>query len=280
MAIIGPSGGGKTWTSLAIGSALGKRVALLDTERSSASLYSDRFAFETADLTSFHPRRYIEAIKDAAAEGFDVLVIDSLSHAWMGKDGILDMADKKGGKFGAWRSLTPEHNGLVDAILDFPGHVIGTMRSKTDYLVDKDEKGTQVVTKVGLAPVQREGMEYEFDIVLTLDHRHVAHVSKSRCPALEESDALAKPGVELGRTLAAWLEEGEAALRGAAEVTRLKALFSAATPGTPAWASAKAEHQSAKASHRITGEEAAEVAAHAVRLAGGVATARDAGEEG
>lgn len=214
LAIAGASGSGKTFTALTIGKHLGSRMALIDTERGSASKYAGDVAdFDTLELDHFAVPRYLQAIQAAAAEGYDVLVIDSLSHAWAGKGGILEEADKRGGKFGAWRELTPIQQSLLDAILSYPGHVIATMRSKMTYEVSTDEsrgrKETKV-EKVGLAPVQRDDVSYEFDVMLDMDERNTARVTKTRCAALSGA-FLTKPGKDVADTLKAWLSDGAAA---------------------------------------------------------------------
>jgi hypothetical protein len=162
--------------------------------------------FDTAELRSFAPEAYIDALKGAAKEGFPVVIIDSLSHAWMGKGGLLDQADAKGGRFDAWKGLTPQQHQLIEAILAYPGHVIATMRSKTEYVVSKDDRGKTSVERVGLAPVQKDGTEYEFDAVLLMDQENTAHVIKSRCHALRGD--IRKPGESLGKLLLSWLSDG------------------------------------------------------------------------
>lgn len=213
LAIAGASGSGKTFTALTIGKYIGQRMAVVDTERGSASKYAGDVAeFETLGLDHFAVPKYLQAIKAAADEGFDVLVIDSLSHAWAGKGGILEEADKRGGKFGAWRELTPMQQSLVDAILAYPGHVICTMRSKMAYEVSTDESRGRKETKVekiGLAPVQRDDMSYEFDVMFDMDERNNARVTKSRCPALS-GQVISKPGKDVADALMAWLSDGEA----------------------------------------------------------------------
>lgn len=218
MAIDGPSGSGKTYTALTLATALanGHGVAVIDTERGSASKYSDLFGFDVCelgrdpkDLKPFHPEKYISAISEAS--GYDVLVIDSLSHAWSGKGGILECVDeiakraKSGNKFTAWSEGTPLQNRLIDAILAFPGHVIATMRSKTEYVTETNDRGKAAPRKVGTAPVQRDGVEYEFDIVadMTLDNEML--VSKSRCPALTGA-VISKPTAAVADTLKAWMK--------------------------------------------------------------------------
>jgi hypothetical protein len=208
LALYGPSGSGKTFTALTIGAALGKPVALIDTERGSASKYAGDVAdFDVLELETFEPAKYIAAIREAASAGYPTLVIDSLSHAWMGKGGLLDQADAKGGRFDAWKTLTPQQHALVDAILAYPGDIIVTMRTKTEYVVEKDERGKSAPRKVGLAPVQKDSIEYEFDIAASLDIENTMHVEKSRCPALSGA-VIRKPGADVAKTLRAWLEGG------------------------------------------------------------------------
>ena len=212
LALCGPAGSGKTYTSLALASELG-RVAVLDTERGSASKYADRFAFDVVELEDYHPHKYCEVIREAARAGYDALVIDSLTHAWSGKGGALDLKDKatarsrSGNSYTAWREVTPLHNQLVDTILGADLHVIVTMRSKTEYVLEDNGKGGKTPRKVGMAPIQRDGMEYEFDVVGDMDWSHNLVVSKTRCEALAGA-VIAKPGKELAQTLAEWVGQG------------------------------------------------------------------------
>ncbi|MED0676961.1 ATP-binding protein [Aneurinibacillus thermoaerophilus] len=212
IALCGPSGAGKTYTSLRLASGLGEKVAVIDTERGSASKYADEFEFDVMELDTFHPQKYIDGIKEAEAAGYDVLVIDSLSHAWMGKDGVLELHDRATAKqrtansFAAWRDVTPIHNQLVDAILQSRLHVIVTMRSKTEY-IQTEENGRKVVKKVGMAPVQRDGMEYEFDIVGDLDTDNNLIITKSRCRNLSGA-VINKPGEETAQIIKDWLTDG------------------------------------------------------------------------
>lgn len=187
LALIGPSGSGKTFSSLLVARGLvgpQGRIAVIDTERGSASLYADVTPFDVCELTPpFTPEKYIEAIKAAEREGYDVIIIDSLSHAWAGTGGILDIHDaataKEKNSWSAWRLVTPRHNELVDAMLQTPCHLIATLRAKQEY-VQVQEGGKAKVQKVGLAPVQRDGIEYEFTLVFDLDASHNAVASKDR----------------------------------------------------------------------------------------------------
>jgi hypothetical protein len=213
MALIGVAGSGKTYTSLNIARHLGGRVAVIDTERGSASKYSDMFDFDVLELEVFSPNMYVDAIQAAEEAGYEVLIIDSLSHAWTGRGGALDMVDKtakrsqSGNTFGAWRDVTPLHNTMVDAIINARMHIITTMRAKTDYVQEKNEKtGRITVRKVGLAPVQRDGLEYEFDVVADLDQDNNLIVGKTRCPAVAGA-VIPKAGKEIALKLKNWLGE-------------------------------------------------------------------------
>jgi hypothetical protein len=213
MALIGPAGSGKTYTALNIGQHLGEKVAVVDTEHGSASKYADLFTFDVLELESFHPQMYIDAIAAAEQAGYEVLIIDSLSHAWIGKDGALELVDKaakrsrSGNSFAAWRDVTPLHNNLVEAMLAARLHLIVTMRSKMEYVQEKDEKGRTQIRKVGLQPVQRDGLEYEFDVVADLDTDNNLIIGKTRCPQLT-GVVLPRPGRDIADMLNAWLTNG------------------------------------------------------------------------
>lgn len=219
--LVGPSGSGKTMTALrlAMGLAPGGKIAVIDTEGGSSELYSDQvvpegsIAFDVAPLESFHPQRFIDAIKAAGEAGYDVLIVDSLSHAWT--EGVLLEVDKAAARgrtcntYTAWKDVTPLHNALVNAILRAPMHVICTMRAKTEYIMEEDSRGKQVPKKVGLAPVQRAGMEYEFTVVADIDlDDNTMLVSKTRCSALS-GGVYPQAGADVAEVLRDWLESGE-----------------------------------------------------------------------
>ena len=221
MAIDGPAGSGKTMTALklaeAIARAQGGRVALVDTEHASASLYADKFDFDVLVLETFSPGNYVQAIKEAEQGGYVVLIIDSLSHAWAGKGGALEMVDQaakrsqsgSGNTFGAWRDVTPQHNALVETMLGCKMHLIVTLRSKMAYSMEEDPKTHRTtVRKVGMAPIQREGMEYEFDVVGDMNLDHDLIVSKTRCDVLADK-VFPRPGEELANVILDWLSAGE-----------------------------------------------------------------------
>jgi hypothetical protein len=210
-AVCGPSGSGKTYTLLQLATELGGPVALIDTEHGSASKYADIFEFDVLELDSYDPSRLIELIDRAAATGYRVLCLDSLSHFWVGKDGELDLVDRAARRmqntnsFAAWKQVTPLHNALVDKIIGAPLHILASMRAKTEWILDRDDRtGKTVPRKVGLAPVMRDGIEYEFDVCGDMDQENTLVVTKSRCPKLA-GGVFPKPGRELADLLKEWL---------------------------------------------------------------------------
>ncbi len=252
MALIGVAGAGKTYTALNIAQHLGGPVAVIDTEHGSASKYSDVFEFDVLELESFSPQTYIEAIRAADEAGYNVLIIDSLSHAWTGKDGALELVDRAAKRqqtintFGAWRDVTPLHNAMVDAIISSRLHIIATMRAKTEYVQEKNEKtGKTVVRKVGLAPVQRDGLEYEFDVVADLDQDNNLIVGKTRCPVIAGL-VFPKAGKEVAGKLNAWLTDGTPSAPPEARFAR------AAERPAPRAAEQKSERKSERSGERST----------------------------
>jgi hypothetical protein len=209
LGISGAAGSGKTYSALLIAFGLGGRVALIDTENGSGDLYAHLGPYDVLQLGSpYTPDRYVEAIRAAEREGYDTIIIDSLSHAWAGEGGVLDMQGRiadsgKGNGFAAWRTVTPKHNALVEAMLQSGCHVIATLRAKTEYVQERDQKGGTVIRKVGLAPVQRDGLEYEFTVVLDLGADHSAHAGKDRTGLFDGTTF--RPGQDTGRSLLGWL---------------------------------------------------------------------------
>lgn len=214
IALCGPTGSGKTMTSLTLAAALneGGGVALVDTERSSASLYADRFDFDTCNLTDLRPETFGRTIRAADEAGYDVLIIDSLSHAWEGVLEELDKASRGGNTFNAWRDVTPRHKDLVNTILDCNMHVIATLRSKMEYAMETNDRGKVEVTKVGLSPVQRSGLEYEFDLVFSMDQSHTLVVTKSRFDELADQ-SIPHPDERFGTTVKEAISTGVEVVR-------------------------------------------------------------------
>ncbi len=213
MSIAGPSGSGKTFTALRIATEMGGSIAVIDTEKGSAAKYSDQFTFDVLEMDDFHPDRYIEAIRAAERAGYDILIIDSTTHEWAGKNGILELHEAAVQKqrvkntYTAWAEVTPLHNAFINAILQANCHVIATVRSKTDYVQEKNERGQTEIRKVGMASIQREGMDYEYDIMIEMDVNHTGVVTKTRCNELD-GRTFRKPGAEIAEILTRWLSGG------------------------------------------------------------------------
>lgn len=221
VALDGPAGSGKTFTALSWARTLGDKIAVVDTERRSASYYADLFSFDTADiLPPYNPAKLIDAFTAAEQEGYDVVIVDSLSHFWDGEGGFLDIADAAGKKAGdnswaGWKTATPQLRHLVDIMLGSQMHVIVTMRSRTEWATEEyqDSNGRKKTrpVRLGLAPVMRAGMEYEFTVVGDLDLDHRTTISKTRCHLL--ADLVIQPGrFDAAEQFKTWLESGEAQL--------------------------------------------------------------------
>ena len=212
LGITGPAGSGKTYGALLVAFGLGGKIAMIDTENGSGDLYSALGDYDVCSLQApFTVQKYLEAIKMAENAGYDVIIIDSLSHAWAGEGGLLDMQGKiadcgRKNSFAAWREVTPYHNKLVETILASKCHIIATMRSKMEYIQVENEHGKKEIRKVGLAPVQRDGMEYEFGTVFDLSVNHFVNVSKDRTSMFDGQ--MFKLSEDTGRVLKEWLESG------------------------------------------------------------------------
>ncbi len=205
--------------------AAGMLVWVIDTERGSASKYADRFSFDVLELEDQSIDGYVAAIREAGAAGYTVLVIDSLSHGWqtlLEEIEKLAKAKYRGNTWSAWSEGTPLQRRLVQAILAYPGHVLATMRSKTEWTTVDDGRGKKSPQRVGLAPEQGKGVEYEFDLLVEISTEHIANVIKDRTGKYQDK-LLEKPGEQFGRELAAWLADGDPAPAKPVKVEPVKA---------------------------------------------------------
>jgi len=210
--IFGPSGSGKTYTSLRIANgfktATNGKIAFIDSERGSASKYADRFDFDVLELDRKTIADYLQGIKVASDNGYNILIIDSLSHAWQELIEDIDRLENvkyKGNTWRAWAEGTPKQRALVDAIINYHGHVIATIRSKTEWEVGEDKK----VRRVGLSPEQGKGIEYEFDMLLEITVDHYATVIKDRTGKYQDK-IINMPDEKFGIELINWLNSGSA----------------------------------------------------------------------
>ncbi|MGV7669113.1 ATP-binding protein [Mycobacterium kansasii] len=242
IALSGPSGSGKTYTALTLATAWSDQVAVIDTERGSASKYVglNGWRFDTTTPDKFSPLSLVELLGEATGAGYGCVIIDSLSHYWMGADGMLEQVDRRarnGNNFAGWKELRPEERRMIDALVAYPGHVVVTMRSKTEYVIEENERGKKVPRKVGMKPEQRDGIEYEFDVVGDLDHDNTLTIVKSRIHTLAKA-VIPLPGEDLATEIRDWLSDGTqvptvAEIRkqalAAKDVATLKGLFDEAT---------------------------------------------------
>lgn len=215
LAITGPSGGGKTYSALRLATGMGGKIAFVDTENGSGSLYSDKFNFDVAEISPpYTIDKYIKAIDTAIEDGYDILIIDSITHAWAGEGGILsrksDYDSQKGGNsYANWRLFTKEHETLMAKILSCNIHLISTMRSKQDYQLIENSSGKSVPQKMGLAPIQREGVEYEFTTVFDIQMSHKAQSSKDRTELF--TGEIFQVTEETGKKIMDWCKSGRSA---------------------------------------------------------------------
>lgn len=208
LGITGPSGSGKTYSALLLASGLSKKIAVIDTEKGSASLYSNLVDFDVLELAPpYSPERYTEAMIEAVKEGYEVIILDSISHAWAGVGGILnqkEQLDARGGNsFANWAKMTPIQERFIANITNCPAHIIVTMRSKQDHSAIT-EGGKTKIQKLGLAPIQRDGFEYELTTVFDVAMNHEAEASKDRTGIFV--DKIFKITKETGEQLKAWLD--------------------------------------------------------------------------
>jgi hypothetical protein len=221
VALCGPSGSGKTYTALTFAHVFAPgSVALIDTEKESADGYEglNDWRWGSFKPASYEPEVLIDALAAAAAAGFDCVIIDSLSHFWMGTGGLLEQVDnstkrsRSSNSFSSgWKEVRPVERRMIDAITGYPGHVIVTMRTKTEWVVQENERGKKEPKKIGTKPEQREGIEYEFSVVADMDVDNVLTVTKTRVPPLKRA-VVAEPGPEVAQKILDWLSDGGEAL--------------------------------------------------------------------
>ncbi len=211
LAVFGPSGSGKTFSALRIAKGMNGKTAVIDSERGSASKYSDRFDFDVLELQPCNIDNLVKGIGDAEEAEYNILIIDSLTHAWQE---LLEEIDKlanakyKGNSWGAWNEGTPKQKKLVNAILNYNGHIIATMRSKTEWTIEQTQSGKTKPVRVGLAPEQGKGIEYEFDMLMEITPEHFANIIKDRTGMFQDQ-IIEKPDEKFGKKLVEWLNSGE-----------------------------------------------------------------------
>lgn len=211
MALQSPSGAGKTMSALLIAKGMTgdwNKIAVIDTENNSSDLYAHLGDFNVLQLEApFTPERYMKAIEACENAEMEVIIVDSVSHEWEGMGGILNIHNgMTGNSFTNWGKLTPRHNAFVQRMLQSKCHIIGTIRSKQDYVL-AEKNGKYVPEKHGLKGVTRDGMDYEFTLVLELDLKHNATSTKDRTGLFMDKPPFI-PTEETGKMILDWCNEG------------------------------------------------------------------------
>ena len=211
MALQGPSGSGKTKSALLIAYGLcgsWDKIAVIDSENRSADLYSDLGNYFVLPLEApYSPERYIEAINLCLTSGIQVVIVDSISHEWEGTGGILEIHSAMlGNSFTNWSKVTPRHNAFVQALLQADVHIIGTIRAKQEYVLS-EKNGKQIPEKVGLKGITRDGLDYEFTVVLDVDITLKARTSKDRTQLFFGKPEFI-PSVDTGAQILKWCNTG------------------------------------------------------------------------
>ncbi|QNM85982.1 AAA family ATPase [Polaribacter pectinis] len=231
LGLSGASGFGKTYSALLLAYGITEdwtKVAVIDTENNSASLYSHLGKFNVVSLNQpYSPERYIEAIRLCEKEQMEVIIIDSITHEWQGKGGCLQLHEQLGGRFQDWAKITPRHQSFIDAILQSTCHIVTTARRKIDYSLDTGSNGRTKVIKHGTKEITREGFEYELTVNFELvNDKHLAKASKDRTGLfMDKPEIIITKGV--GKMLIQWCNQGvsiEEAKKEIAECTTIEGL--------------------------------------------------------
>lgn len=208
----GPSGYGKTYSALLLAYGITNdwsKIAVVDTENNSASLYSHLGDFNVLSLEEpYAPERYIKAIQTCEEAEMEVIIVDSISHEWNGKGGCLELHEKLGGRFQDWAKITPLHNQFIEALIKSKSHIIATTRRKVDYSLDRDMSGKTKVMKLGTKEITREGFEYELTVNFELiNDNHLVKASKDRTGLFMDKPEFII-NASTGKKLQRWCQEG------------------------------------------------------------------------
>jgi hypothetical protein len=228
--LCGPTGSGKTKTGLILGTRMVERLGVgplfvIDSENKSALRYAYsprsrqgyRFKHVPMPEDDYSPAAYMAALDYCESQGAGVILIDSLSHAWNGINGVLEQVDQvtdrsrsKSSFSEGWKTMTPVHNRLIQRMLGSSAHILFTLRAKVDWVVQENERGKKEPVKVGLAPIQREGVDYEPDLFFDMTvPDNALIVSKSRCDRIAPGEVIRRPGVEFADVIIEWIEDSD-----------------------------------------------------------------------
>jgi hypothetical protein len=211
--LFGASGSGKTTSALLLAQGIVgdlSKVVVIDTERGSADLYAHLGDYSTLSLEPpYSPERYIQALKECQNAGFEVIIVDSITHEWNGKGGCLEIHESMtGNSYTNWAKVTPRHNAFIDAVLDAKAHVICCGRVKDDVVLNLNDKGKQAPEKVGLKAITRDGFDYEMTLCFDIDAKHNATSSKDRTGLFDKTPAFVITP-ETGEVLKQWANSGK-----------------------------------------------------------------------
>lgn len=220
VALMAPSGGGKTYGSLRLATGMAEeieketgkkaKILLANTEQKRGYYYANEFDYDIVDLEApYEPEKFVDLIEFAKNEGYDILILDSTSPEWDGAGGCLELQQRAGGTYQAWQKITPRHDRFIHAIADSPMHVIATMRGKDQYEMNKDEKGKTTVQKLGVGAKQRDGFEYEFTCTFLIDQKTSTAEAQKDNTHLFQSRGSVLLSEQDGRALIKWANEGE-----------------------------------------------------------------------
>ncbi len=220
IALMAPSGGGKTYGSLRLATGMAEeikketgkdaRILMVNTEQKRGYYYANEFDYDIIDLEApYEPEKFVDVIKFAQDEGYDILILDSTSPEWDGAGGCLELQQKAGGTYQAWGKITPRHDRFIHAIADSPIHVIATMRGKDQYEMNTDEKGKKTVQKLGVGAKQRDGFEYEFTCTFLIDQKTSTSEAQKDNTHLFQNRGAILLSEQDGRDIIKWANEGE-----------------------------------------------------------------------
>ena len=220
VALMAPSGGGKTYGSLRLAKGMAEeikketgkdaKILMVNTEQKRGYYYANEFDYDIVDLEApYEPEKFVDVIKFAQDEGYDILILDSTSPEWDGAGGCLELQQKAGGTYQAWGKITPRHDRFIHAIADSPMHIIATMRGKDQYEMNTDEKGKKTVQKLGVGAKQRDGFEYEFTCTFLIDQKTSTSEAQKDNTHLFQNRGAILLSEQDGRDLIKWANEGE-----------------------------------------------------------------------
>lgn len=210
---------GKTHAALDLATNLAGengKIGVISSERGSSALLAWKFPHDLIDLTvdegnnpmhnPYTPKRYEEALQTFVKAGYQVIIVDSLSHVWEGEGGVLEFVDSKGSNSytSGWKEGTPLYNKFLNALLAVPCHLIVTLRAKDGYVQEMNEKGKVAPKNVGLKPIIRERFGFEMQFMVYMANQ-VGHVNSSAYQEEIPNGSTIERIPDMAETLSRWL---------------------------------------------------------------------------